>query len=367
MDIETITWKKETHDLLDYDSKLLVKEKFNVDTSGVIHRKCNECVFYPYNNTQEICELSSPILSIHQKENCFSIHPGSQSLSGEMWYVLKFAPGVNGYELREDDTLKLGRVLLKVKKISKGETLKSDMILESLACSDISEKDIACKICCCDDIEPDNPLISPCKCIGSMKFIHLKCLQKWLQSKITSRSSGSVTSYFWSDFVCELCKTVLPSTIIYKGRTFELISINYPSTPYMILEDIRPDENHYQILHLINLTPGEYATIGRGHDADIKIADISVSRIHAKIRFYKGKFFIQDSKSKFGTLLALKHGINLGSNQNIAVQVNRTMIKLIVKTEFSCTSIICWKKNKTVLPINRSPTIAHDSSYLNIE
>jgi E3 ubiquitin-protein ligase DOA10 len=29
--------------------------------------------------------------------------------------------------------------------------------------------------------EPDiNPLITPCKCCGSMKLIHLKCLRNWL-------------------------------------------------------------------------------------------------------------------------------------------------------------------------------------------
>lgn len=40
-----------------------------------------------------------------------------------------------------------------------------------------------CRICLEDSEEDENPLISPCKCDGSMKFIHLKCLREWLDSK----------------------------------------------------------------------------------------------------------------------------------------------------------------------------------------
>ena len=32
-----------------------------------------------------------------------------------------------------------------------------------------------CRICLTED-EPDNPIISACKCIGSVKFIHLQCI-----------------------------------------------------------------------------------------------------------------------------------------------------------------------------------------------
>ena len=32
-----------------------------------------------------------------------------------------------------------------------------------------------CRICLSED-EPDNPIISPCKCTGSVKYIHLSCI-----------------------------------------------------------------------------------------------------------------------------------------------------------------------------------------------
>jgi hypothetical protein len=41
-----------------------------------------------------------------------------------------------------------------------------------------------CRVCYGDDTTDENPLISPCKCKGSMKYIHYKCLKNWLNSKI---------------------------------------------------------------------------------------------------------------------------------------------------------------------------------------
>ncbi|XP_017779369.1 PREDICTED: E3 ubiquitin-protein ligase MARCH8-like [Nicrophorus vespilloides] len=52
----------------------------------------------------------------------------------------------------------------------------------------------SCRICHCEgDV---NALISPCKCTGSLKFVHTACLQQWLT---TSKSRS-----------CELCKFRFP-------------------------------------------------------------------------------------------------------------------------------------------------------------
>ena len=36
-----------------------------------------------------------------------------------------------------------------------------------------------CRICLCDDNDQNNPLINPCNCSGTMKYIHLLCLKQW--------------------------------------------------------------------------------------------------------------------------------------------------------------------------------------------
>ena len=55
--------------------------------------------------------------------------------------------------------------------------------------------------------------------------------------------------------------------------------------------------------------------IGRGHDNDLRVADISVSRCHAFIkRDAKGNIIIEDNQSKFGTLVQIKSPMMLADS-----------------------------------------------------
>lgn len=58
---------------------------------------------------------------------------------------------------------------------------------------------------------------------------------------------------------------------------------------------------------------------GRGHESDLRINDISVSRCHAIIKFRDGKFYLEDNLSKFGTLVLVKNKTPLVPNFNKAV------------------------------------------------
>ncbi|XP_046807459.1 uncharacterized protein LOC111686258 [Lucilia cuprina] len=48
-----------------------------------------------------------------------------------------------------------------------------------------------CRICHCES-DPQNPLLTPCYCSGSLKYVHQACLQQWLTASETNS--------------CELCK-----------------------------------------------------------------------------------------------------------------------------------------------------------------
>ncbi|XP_041119630.1 E3 ubiquitin-protein ligase MARCHF7-like isoform X2 [Polyodon spathula] len=77
--------------------------------------------------------------------------------------------------------------------------IQESLLLES---SDEEEGDL-CRICQMGEGSPSNPLIEPCKCTGSLQFVHQECMKKWLQSKINSGSDlDAITT-------CELCKQKL--------------------------------------------------------------------------------------------------------------------------------------------------------------
>lgn len=63
-----------------------------------------------------------------------------------------------------------------------------------------------CRICLSED-EEDNPIVSECMCIGSVKYIHLNCIREWLDSKMHKKETAYVNSYIWRGLECEICKT----------------------------------------------------------------------------------------------------------------------------------------------------------------
>jgi len=84
-----------------------------------------------------------------------------------------------------------------------------------------------------------------------------------------------------------------------------LIDIERPSCPYIILELISREKQVSKGIYLIHSISEEPVKMGRGHACDIRISDISVSRLHAFIKYQHGKFLITDNNSKFGTLIKL--------------------------------------------------------------
>ena len=62
-----------------------------------------------------------------------------------------------------------------------------------------------------EDGEIDSSLIRlPCKCKGSLKSIHIICMQQWLKSKLNTKVFNSLTVYSFKSLECEICKTSIP-------------------------------------------------------------------------------------------------------------------------------------------------------------
>jgi E3 ubiquitin-protein ligase DOA10 len=48
-------------------------------------------------------------------------------------------------------------------------------------------EEISCRFCMGEENSIENPMITPCKCSGTMKFIHIECLRGWTRSKLFIR------------------------------------------------------------------------------------------------------------------------------------------------------------------------------------
>ncbi|OMJ85802.1 hypothetical protein SteCoe_12795 [Stentor coeruleus] len=65
--------------------------------------------------------------------------------------------------------------------------------------------DRICRICFDPQLE-NNPIISPCRCNGTMKYIHEECLKAWILSQ--NREIKGIS--------CDICKTLLIMDFSYK-------------------------------------------------------------------------------------------------------------------------------------------------------
>jgi E3 ubiquitin-protein ligase DOA10 len=72
-----------------------------------------------------------------------------------------------------------------------------------------------CRLCYDVEMDDNNPMISICKCKGTLNNIHLGCLKLWLEQKLTMKEifGKCGTSYIVKSFNCEICKEPYPSTI----------------------------------------------------------------------------------------------------------------------------------------------------------
>lgn len=89
--------------------------------------------------------------------------------------------------------------------------------------------------------------------------------------------------------------------------------------------------------------------VGRGHDCEIRITDISVSRFHALFKKNsKGDFILEDNNSKFGTLSLIRRPLLLEKPCTNYLQVGRTILELTIKEPGEKTLCNCFGKKKRV-------------------
>ena len=170
---------------------------------------------------------------------------------------------------------------------------------------------LKCRVCFCEgNFEGKNPLISPCNCTGSVKYIHLNCLRKWLTSKVNMKCSqtNNIYCYTFKSLECEICKAVIPEQVEYRGKYISLLDFKEIEPPYLILQTMNQynplNKNlDFNIIFVMSFKLKNFLIIGRANNSDIRLSDISVSRNHSVISFDNGEFFIDDIGSKFGTLL----------------------------------------------------------------
>jgi len=95
-----------------------------------------------------------------------------------------------------------------------------------------------CRICFNGKSNESDPLISPCKCSGSMSYIHFYCLKQCLNVKVIKTSTDHCVYYNLKNYECEICLAEYPKYLRIKNRMYNLIDIKSPFDDYAVLDYI---------------------------------------------------------------------------------------------------------------------------------
>lgn len=138
------------------------------------------------------------------------------------------------------------------------------MTLQLEGVKTIAEEKV-CRICLSEE-EPNNPIISPCKCIGSVRYIHLFCIQEWLESKKHKKETPFVNSYIWRGLECEICKAQYQDIIKIPltGQKVSLLKfdIHPDAERFMVIESVTNSSS--KTIHVINFSTSTEVKVGRG-------------------------------------------------------------------------------------------------------
>ncbi|KAF4746591.1 hypothetical protein FOZ63_009351 [Perkinsus olseni] len=258
---------------------------------------------------------------------------GSRWSAKKLWMVIR---DLGPYSMSEGDVVKLGRFKLRVRQLCGDESeelVRPDLMgaesqTSMATCAPPEADGMPCRICLLEASGSDeDPLVEACACRGSIRYVHLGCLRHWVEGRLSlnsgSEQQGPAHTYLFRQLACELCRTNYPLYVkLHDGHVEQLVPMPETRAPYMVLENMmRVDpigggqtegtdsqsSVHARGVYVISLAGKKMLRLGRGHESDVRIADVSISRWHATVSFTEdGRFVLEDHNSKFGTLVALR-------------------------------------------------------------
>lgn len=299
-----------------------------------------------------------------------------KTIDEKSWLVIRHSFNKNkyGYKVKEGDFIKIGKVIFKIKesKVSNRLTVmkitqlkeKHDESDNQLALVDNQQHNVfaefnsndklkkikkrtmlpQCRICLSEDNESDNPLLSPCKCIGGCRYVHKFCLQTWLKSKITTKVYNFLIIHSFKSLECEICRQTYPEKVKYKNEIIDLIELHRPEENYIMLESISREKRETRYLYVIHMNDKNVIRLGRANDSDVRLTDISVSRNHAYLKLINNEFYLEDNESKFGTLVLIQKDILLFPYKVLSVQSGRMFVKFSLNK--TCLALLKCFNNK---------------------
>jgi len=200
-----------------------------------------------------------------------------------------------------------------------------------------------CYMCFDEEDSETNPLITPCKCSGDTKYVHVECLRKWH----TAEADNQICFLSSVDATCSVCKSTFKSDFkLRDGRHVKLFKSSL-EPPYVSLLVATKHEmaqrlfnTRFQLSFSTLLRPdgrngSRPLLLGRSSGSDMVLDYRTVSARHASIRFKNGEFVFTDAGSSNGSYLYLRRPVELTPSQPVQFRLGRSMISMKVVNKWN--------------------------------
>jgi len=200
-----------------------------------------------------------------------------------------------------------------------------------------------CYMCFDEEDTEENPMITPCKCSGDTKFVHVECLRKWH----TAEADNQICFLSSVDATCSVCKSTFKSDFKLKdGRQVKLFKSSL-EPPYVSLLVATKHEMAARLFNTrfqlsfgtIMKSDGRSANrpllLGRSSGSDMVLDYRTVSARHASIRFKNGEFIFTDAGSSNGSYLYLRRPLELTPSQPVQFRLGRSMISMKISNKWN--------------------------------
>lgn len=183
--------------------------KNKLTTEGEIVRTRDSVIFNENaTNSADTAEDETCLLRLQKKQGKYWIVPQNSNMPNDrLWMVIRSLK--EGYVIKKHDIIKLGRMKFRVKEFKTeleyfedhdNEKSPHPGFDEFHEVQQSNDPETNCRFCWTGDQTDDNPLIGACRCDGSIKFIHFKCVKMWLQTKVTKKEGDSHCTLNWKNF-----------------------------------------------------------------------------------------------------------------------------------------------------------------------
>lgn len=358
--IDTKTWRKDSHDLFDFEAsnENLAADRILMSDSADIFRRQHELMARPRDGmipygSELLCHIDI------DSDNKVSVSAPLKrnGAAKEPCKVLRVVHQDKYCRLKPGDIIKLGRYKIRVRQIEVEGTAQPDLSLENTASNTTSTSPTpydplkTCRICLLEGGDQEDPLIDPCECKGSIQYVHLNCVRHWMEGRLCLADKLK-NVYFYKQLQCELCKKDYSGNFVVDGQKDALVQFPTLNPPYIVLENLTRDNRDPptevvdpcdRVKSLYILAYDENTSeikIGRGHEAGVRISDVSITRCHAMLAFKDNHFCLIDNKSKFGTSLEISGRADITGSldeldekrgnlpEYLTLQVGRTILSI---------------------------------------